>query len=54
MRHLSTPLELLGLLLVLGVAFDVDWRLGAVLVGVLLVVAGYSLDRPRAPREVDG
>lgn len=46
-RHLSTVAELVGLVLVAVAAFLVDWRLGVAVVGVLLVLLGWALDRPR-------
>lgn len=46
-RHLSTVAELVGLVLIAVAAFVVDWRLGLAVVGVLLVLLGWVLDRPR-------
>ncbi len=48
MRLLSTLLEILGMALFLAGAYLIDWRVGAALTGVLLVVVGFLLDRPQA------
>ena len=47
-RHLSDVLELLGLLLIATAAWMFDWRLGMAVAGALLVLVGWTLDRPRA------
>lgn len=47
-QTLSTVVELLGLALIVAAGFLFDWRLGLALVGVLLVVVGLAIDRPRA------
>lgn len=43
---LSTVLELLGFACVVAGAWLFDWRLGLVVVGVVLVLVGFVLDRP--------
>lgn len=53
MRHLSTPVELVGLLLLIAAAVLFDWRLGLAVAGLVLVLVGFALDRP-APPGVDG
>lgn len=54
MRHLSDFLEFLGLVLIVAAVWVFDWRLGLAAVGVLLVLVGWVLDRPRsAPRAVE-
>ena len=45
---LSTVVELLGLLAVAAAAWLFDARLGLAVAGVVLVVVGFALDRPRA------
>jgi hypothetical protein len=40
--------ELLGLALIVAAVWVFDWRLGMALAGVVLVLVGWALDRPRA------
>ena len=47
MRAFSTVIELVGLALIVFAAFVVDWRLGAAVLGALLVFVGFVLDRPQ-------
>jgi uncharacterized membrane protein len=46
-RAFSTVVELVGFALVLGAAFWWDLRAGMAVLGVLLVLTGFLLDRPR-------
>lgn len=50
MRLLSTLVEVLGLLAVVVGAFLIDWRLGVMVAGVVLVLVGLALDPPRRER----
>lgn len=56
-RQLATLIDLpdllatLGLAMVLGVAFVIDWRLGTFLVGVVLLIGGWGLARLEAKEE---
>lgn len=56
--NLSTLLELAGFLCVLTGAFTVAWQLGVVVVGIMLLVAGWQVGGHEAvgagaPRESD-
>jgi len=54
LMRLSTPLEVVGLLLVVVAAYFVDWRLALAVAGLLLVLVGFALDRPTGPPGADG
>lgn len=47
-RHLSTAIELVGLLLVAAAVALFDWRAGLGVFGAVLLFVGYALDRPGA------
>lgn len=45
MRLLSTMVECAGLALIVAAAAVWDWRLGAAVAGLVLVLVGFALDR---------
>lgn len=47
-QHVSSLIEALGLGLLLAAAFLFDWRAGAAVLGAVLILVGYVIDRPRA------
>jgi hypothetical protein len=48
---ISTIVELAGLLAVVVAAFLWDFRLGLLVLGLVLILVGYVVGRPSPPRE---